>query len=280
MWVKWEGANPTGSMKDRMALSMIEGAERRGDLRPGGHVVEYTGGSTGSSLAMVCAAKGYAARLVTSDSFADEKIHTMRAFGATVEVLPGPGGKISAELIQRMIARARELSAAPDAVWTDQVNNPDNRDGYRGLGQEIVEQTGGELDAFVQCVGTGGSFSGVSEVLKDRVAGVRCVAVEPSTSRALSGGPTGNHSIEGIGMGFVPSIMRIDLADEIVAVPSEDAATTARALAEQEGLFAGTSSGANVLAALQIARRLGAGGRVVTVLIDSGLKYLAGDLFR
>jgi cysteine synthase A len=280
VWVKLEGANPTGSMKDRMALSMVEGAERRGDLRPGGTVVEYTGGSTGSSLALVCAARGYRARFVSSDAFAEEKLRTMRAFGAEVEVIPSENRKITPELIQALIARARELAAAPDTVWTDQFNNPDNPAGYRRMGEEIVEATGGRLDAFVMGAGTGGCFSGNAEVLKDRVPGVRCVAFEPAASPALSGsGPLGGHRIEGTGPGFVSAVTRTDLIDQIVAVTDGDAYGTARRLALAEGIWGGISSGANVWAALRIARELGPGGRVVTVICDSGLKYLVGDLF-
>lgn len=280
VWVKWEGANPTGSMKDRMALSMVEGAEKRGDLRPGDRIVEYTGGSTGSSLAMVCAVKGYRAHFVSSDAIADEKLQTMRAFGAALEVLPSEGRKITPDLIQRMIARAKELSEEPDTHWTDQINNPDNRAGYRAMGAEIVAQTDGRVDAFVMAVGTGGCFSGNAEVLKDRLDGVRCVAVEPATSRGLSRGPVGAHRIEGIGIGYVPSILRMDLVDEVLAVSDEDAFASARALARLDGLFAGTSSGANVHAALRVAKELGPGHRVVTIAVDSGLKYLRGDLFR
>ena len=280
VWVKWEGANPTGSMKDRMALSMVDGAEKRGDLSPGDRIVEYTGGSTGSSLAMVCAVKGYRAHFVSSDAIADEKLQTMRAFGAALEVLRSDGGKITPALIQRMIARAKELSEEPDTHWTDQINNPDNRAGYRAMGAEIIAQTDGRVDAFVMAVGTGGCFSGNAEFLKDRLDGVRCVAVEPATSRGLSGGPVGAHRIEGIGIGYVPSILRMDLVDEVLAVSDEDAFATARALARLDGLFAGTSSGANVHAALRVAKELGPGHRVVTIAVDSGLKYLQGDLFR
>lgn len=279
VWVKWEGANPTGSMKDRMALSMVEGAERRGELRPGGRVVEYTGGSTGSSLAFVCAAKGYRARFVSSDAFAEEKLRTMRAFGAVVEIIPSVGGMITPELVRAMIERARVLSREPDTFWTDQLNNPDNRAGYHPMGEEILEALDGELDAFVAAAGTGGVFSGNAEVLKAHDASVRCVAVEPAASRHLSGGPTGGHRIEGTGPGFIPKGMRTDLIDEIIAVSDGDAYDEARRLATVEGLFAGISSGANVLAALQVARRLGPDHRVVTVAVDSGLKYLAGDLF-
>jgi len=278
VWVKLEGANPTGSMKDRMALSMIEGAEKRGQLKPGYRVVEYTGGSTGSSLAMVCAAKAYRAHFVSSDAFSEEKLRTMRAFGATLEVLPSKDRKITPDLVQAMISRARDLAKEPNTFWTDQLNNPDNKAGYHKMAEEILHNLG-QVDAFVMAGGTGGSFSGNAEVLKERLKGVRCVAVEPATSRHLSGGSLGGHRIEGIGPGFIPKIMRMDLVDEIVAVTNEDAYRTAQDLARTEGVFGGISSGANVFAARQIARRLGPGKRVVTVIVDSGLKYLQGDLF-
>jgi cysteine synthase A len=281
IFVKWEGANPTGSMKDRMALSMIEGAEARGALRPGGRVVDYTGGSTGSSLAMVCAAKGYRARFVSSDAFAEEKLQTMRAFGADVEVIPSVNRKVTPELIQAGLKRVRELVAEPGTFWTDQFNNPDNRAGYGPMAREVLKALDGRLDAFVMGVGTGGCFSGNAEVYKQQVPGVHCIAIEPATSRALSGqGPYGGHRLEGMGAGFVPSICRLDLADEIVAVTDEDALATGRRLAREEGIFGGITSGANVWAALQCARRLGPGHRVVTVICDSGLKYLQGELFR
>jgi cysteine synthase A len=281
IWVKWEGANPTGSMKDRMALSMVQGAVARGQLKPGGRVVEYTGGSTGSSLAMVCAALGYRAHFVSSDAFAEEKLQTMRAFGAHLDVLPSDGHKITPPLIQALIARARELSTEPNTFWTDQFNNPDNPAGYRSMAEEIVAALGGRLDEFVMMVGTAGCFSGNAVVLKDRVPGVRCVAGEPATSPALSStGPFTGHRIEGTGPGFAPANFRRDLADAIVAVSDDDAYATARRLAREEGIFGGISSGANVWIALQRARALSAGARIVTTVCDSGLKYLRGDLYR
>ena len=281
IYVKYEGANATGSMKDRMALSMIEGAERRGQLKPGGRVVDYTGGSTGSSLAMVCATKGYKAHFVSSDAFAEEKLQTMRAFGATLEIFPSDNRKITAALIDAMVARARELSTEPNTFWTDQFNNVDNRAAYHQMAREILAVLGNDIDEFIMGVGTGGCFSGNSEVLKQEVPGIRCVAIEPMHVRALSGGEkTGTHKLEGIGAGFVPSICRLDLADEIVAVSDEDAYQTARKLARVEGIFGGTTSGANVWVALQRARSLGAGKMIVTVICDSGLKYLNGDLYK
>lgn len=281
VYVKYEGGNPTGSIKDRMALAMIEGAERRGALKPGGRVVEYTGGSTGSSLAMVCAVKGYRAHFVSSDAFSKEKLNTMRAFGAELEIFPSEGGRITARLIDSMIARARALSQEPGNFWTDQFNNVDNRNAYHEMGREILQALDNKVDMFLMGVGTGGTFSGNAEALKQANPEVRCIAIEPLHVRALSGGDTtGAHRLEGMGAGFVPSIFRADLADEIMAVSDEDAYATARLLARTEGLFGGATGGANVWAALQCAKTAGPGKNIVTVLPDSGLKYLNGALYR
>ena len=280
IYVKYECGNPTGSMKDRMALAMIEGAERRGELGPGGRVVEYTGGSTGASLAMVCATRGYRAHFVSSDAFSDEKLRTMKAFGAELEILPSENGLITAKLIDDMIARAKELSRAPGTYWTDQINNPDNRSAYHRMAREILDELGGEVDEFITGVGTGGCISGNAEVLKQEIPGVRCIAIEPQSVRFLSGGDiSGTHRLEGIGLGFIPSILRMDLLDEILSVSDADAYETARKLAAMEGIFGGATSGANVWAAIQRARILGPGKKIVTVIIDSGLRYLNGDLY-
>jgi cysteine synthase A len=281
IFVKYEGGNPTGSMKDRMALSMIEGAERRGQLKPGGTVMDYTGGSTGSSLAMVCATKGYHAYFVSSDAFAEEKLQTMRAFGAELEIFPSETGKITAKLIDSMVARAKELSVQPNTFWTDQFNNVDNRNAYHNMAREIIDVLGNSIDEFIMGVGTGGCFSGNAEVFKKEIPNIRCIPIEPLNVRSLSGGDiSGTHKLEGIGAGFVPSICRLDLADEIMPVSDEDARDTARRLARTEGIFGGITSGANVWAAIQRARIIGAGKRIVTVIVDSGLKYLHGDLYR
>jgi cysteine synthase len=279
LWAKWEGANPTGSMKDRMAAGMVAYGEETGALRPGMRVVEYTGGSTGSSLAMVCAARDYRAHLVTADCFAREKIQTMRAFGAEVEVFESDGGKVTPELFDRFKARIAELAEDSDTWWAEQCVNPGNGSAYRALGQEILDGLDGRVDGFVMGVGTGGCFSGVAEVLKSHDPSVRCVAVEPAASRNLSGGSLGGHRLEGIGVGFLPPGARLDLADEIASVADADAFTAARQLARREGLFAGQTSGANLVAAGRLATQLGSGRRVVTILVDTGLKYLAGDLF-
>jgi cysteine synthase A len=281
IYVKYEGANPTGSMKDRMALAMIEGAERRGQLKAGGTVVDYTGGSTGSSVAMICATKGYKARFVTSDAFSQEKLQTMRAFGAELEIFPSENGKITAALIDSMVKRARELSDQPNTFWTDQFNNVDNRNAYHDMAREIIGVLGNDIDEFIQGVGTGGSFSGNAEIFKSEIDGIKCIAIEPDQVRALSGGTiSGSHKLEGIGSGFIPKITRLDLADEIMQVTDQDAIDTARRLAREEGIFGGTTSGANVWAAIQRAKKIGPGKKIVTIIVDSGLKYLNGDLYR
>ncbi|MGA7836904.1 MAG: cysteine synthase family protein [Ignavibacteriaceae bacterium] len=281
IYVKYEGANPTGSMKDRMALSMVEGAERRGDIKKGGTIVDYTGGSTGSSLAMVCATKRYNAHFFSSDAFAEEKIQTMRAFGAKVEILKSENGLITAKLIDTLVERAKEASKKPNTFWTDQFNNVDNRNAYHKMAEEIIDALGNDIDEFVMGVGTGGCFSGNSEIFKEKSPGIKCTVIEPFYVRSLSGGDTsGTHKLEGIGAGFVPSICRLDLADEIVAVSDEDAYETARRLAREEGILGGTTSGANVWASIQKAKKLGKGKKIVTIICDSGLKYLDGDLYR
>jgi cysteine synthase A len=281
IYVKYEGGNPTGSMKDRMALSMIEGAERRGELRQGGKVVEYTGGSTGASLAMVCANKGYRAHFISSDAFAEEKLQTMRVFGAELELIPSDQGKITAKLIDDMIERARELSREPNTFWTDQINNVDNRNAYHQMAREIIDELGTGIDEFITGVGTGACFSGNAEVFKKEIPHIECTAIEPLHVRFLSGGNTsGTHRLEGIGLGFIPSIYRADLQDRIIAVSDEDAYKTARILATREGIWGGITSGANVWGALRRAKELGPGKRIVTVIIDTGLRYLFGDLYR
>jgi cysteine synthase A len=278
--VKVEGQNPTGSMKDRMARAMIAGAERDGRLRPGGTVVEYTGGSTGASLALVCAARGYRLRIVTSDAFSEDKLTQMAALGAELTLVPSEGGLITKRLILDMIDAARALSREPDTYWTDQLNNTDSIAGYHGMGEEIWTQTGGEVDAFVQSIGTAASIRGVAAVLKHCRPGVRVVAVEPGESAVLSGGPPGAHKIEGIGIGYTPPMWDPGAVDQVVSVTTAEAEAMARRLAREEGLFAGTSSGANVVAAIRIGRALGPAARVATLLVDSGLKYLSTDVYR
>ncbi|MBA4137293.1 MAG: cysteine synthase [Opitutus sp.] len=280
IFVKLEWENPTGSMKDRMARAVIERAEADGRLRPGGTVVEYTGGSTGTSLALVCAAKGYRIRIVTSEAFSQEKRDHMAALGAELTLVPSEGGRTTKKLILDMIERARELSREPNTFWTDQLNNADTITGYYALAEEIWTQMDGRVDAFVHSVGTGASSRGVATVLKQRNARVRTAVVEPAESAVLSGGQPGPHKIEGVGIGYLPPLWEPSVIDEIIPVSTDDAKAMARRLARDEGLFAGTSSGANVVAAIRLAQRLGPGARVVTLLCDSGLKYLSTDVYR
>lgn len=278
--VKVEGENPTGSMKDRMAQAMIGRAEHDGRLRPGDAIVEYTGGSTGASLALVCAAKGYRLRIVTSNAFSEEKLTQMAAFGAELTLIESEGGLITKKLILAMIEAAKEISRQPGTYWTDQLNNADSIAGYHPMGEEIWNQTSGRVDAFVQSVGTSASLRGVATVLRDRNPGVKIIAVEPGESAVLSGGQPGAHRIEGIGIGYAPPLWDASLVDEIVPVPTADAQTMARRLAREEGLFAGTSSGANVIAAIRVGQRLGPSATIATLLVDSGLKYLSTDVYR
>jgi cysteine synthase A len=276
---KLEWANPTGSMKDRMALAAIQRAEARGELSPGDTVVEYTAGTTGISLALVCAAKGYRLHVVFSDAFSDEKRRTMEAFGAIVEDVPSDQRRITEQLIRAMIARAGELSQQPSYWACDQLNNRDAITGYFAMGHEIWQQSYGQVDAFVQSVGTAHSIHGASRALRAHRPTVQVIAVEPAESAVLSGGASGSHRIEGIGIGFLPPLWEPEQVDAIEGVPSEDARAMSRRLAREEGIFAGTSSGGNVVAALRVAERLGPDATVVTVIVDSGSRYLSTGLF-
>jgi cysteine synthase A len=280
VFVKLEWENPTGSLKDRMANAVISRAEEDGRLKPGDTVVEYTGGSTGASLAMVCAAKGYKLHIVTSDAFSQDKLDQMEALGAQLTLVRSEGGLTTRKLILDMIEVARELSKAPHTYWTDQLNNHDSIAGYHSLGEEIWRDTNGEVDAFVHCVGTAASSRGIATVLKRYKPSVRIVAVEPAESSVLLGGQPGPHKIEGVGIGYTPPLWSSTLVDEILPVKTDDAKAMARRIAREEALFAGTSSGANVVAAIEVAARLGPGARVVTLMADSGLKYLNTDVFR
>jgi cysteine synthase len=278
--VKLEYYNPTGSYKDRMALTMIERAEARGDLRPGMTVVEYTGGSTGSSLAFVCAVKGYHFKVVSSDAFSREKLQTMRAFGADVIVVPSEGGQITPDLIPRMVETARDLAQSADVYWTDQFNSTDSLVGYEGIGRELLRQVDGPIHAFCGSVGTGAMLVGVSRVLRAAGSAARIVALEPASSAVISTGRPGTHHIEGTGAGFVPPLLTPSEYDEARGIDESEARAMARRLAREEGIFAGTSTGLNVVGALALAKELGAGKTVTTVAVDSGLKYLAGDLYQ
>lgn len=279
VFLKLESHNPTGSMKDRMARAVVESARASGRLSPTGRVIEYTGGSTGTSLAFVCAALGVPLTVVTSDAFSREKRDHMRALGATVIEVPSDGGKTTRELIQRMIATAQDLARAPDVFYADQFNNLDAAGGYGPMAREILQQLDGPLDAFVQSVGTAQCILGVEQVLRAESPSTRIVAVEPAESPVLSGGAPGSHKIEGVGPGFVAPRWRPDLADEILTVSTAEAREMTRRLAREEGVFAGTSTGANVVAALRVAERLDAGQMVVTIACDTGLKYLTTDVY-
>jgi cysteine synthase len=278
--VKLEWENPTGSMKDRMARAVIARAEEDGRLRPGDTVVEYTGGSTGTALALVCAAKGYRLRIVTSDAFSQEKRDHMAALGAELTLVPSEGGFATRKLFLDMIEAARKLSREPHTYWIDQLSNQDSVAGYYSLGEEIWNQTKGKIDAFVHCVGTAASSRGVATVLKRYKASIEIIAVEPEESSVLSGRPAGAHRIEGIGIGRTPPLWDATLVGGVVPVRTEEAEDMARRLAREEALFAGTSSGANVVAAIRVAQRLGPGAKVVTLMVDSGLKYLSTDVYR
>ncbi len=277
--VKLEWENPTGSMKDRMADAVITRAAADGRLPPGGTVVEYTGGSTGASLALMCAARGYRIKIVSSDAFSREKLDQMTALGAELTLVPSEGGRTTKKLILDMIEVARRMSREPGTYWTDQLNNVDSITGYFQLGEEIWRQTNGLVDAFVHCVGTAASSRGVATTLKRHKPLVRIAVVEPAESQVLGGGQPGPHKIEGVGIGYVPPLFDPSVVDEVIAIATDDAKDMTRRLAREEGLFAGTSSGANVLAAIRLGLALGPGATVVTLMADSGLKYLNTDVY-
>lgn len=279
VWVKWEGGNPTGSMKDRMAVSVVEHAEADGALAPGQRVVELTGGSTGSSLALVCGVKGYPLSIVTADCFAEEKIRAMRALGADVEVRATPEGRVYPGLVDDLEGRVTEIIEETGAYYTDQFNNPHVPLGYRGLGEELLEACPGVTD-FVMAVGTGGCAMGTARVLKEHRPAVRVTLVEPAESPVLSGGEPGAHGVEGIALGFEPPLLDASLYDDVAVVPEAAGRVTARELAATEGVFAGASTGLNVEAAVRVARDRGPDAVVVTVAVDTGLKYLDGPLYR
>lgn len=280
LFAKLEWENPTGSMKDRTAQAMIARAEADGRLKPGYTIVEYTGGSTGISLALIAVAKGYKIKIVTSDAFSPEKLKHMAALGAELTLVPSEGGKTTKKLILDMIAKAREMSQEPNTFWTDQLSNEDSITGYYQLGEEIWTQMNGRVDAFVHSVGTAASSRGVATVLKKHNPKIKIVIVEPGESPVLSGGQPGPHKIEGVGIGYTPPLWEPKLVDQIIPVPTEEAKAMARRLAKEEGLFAGTSSGANVIAALTVAQQLGPNANIATLMCDSGLKYLSTDVYR
>jgi cysteine synthase len=272
--LKIESENPTGSMKDRMALAMIAAAEKDGRLKVGGSVVEYTGGSTGVSLALVCAVKRYPLRIVTSDAFAHEKLDHMRILGAQLQIVKSDSGGMTKKLTRDMVEAARVITAETGGFWTDQLKNTDQLAAYHEMADEIWTQTNGKIDGFVQMVGTAASLRGIGERLREHNKEIRIVAVEPAESPVLSGGKPGSHKIDGVGAGFVVPLWRDGIADHIDQVSTEEATAMALRLAREEGLFAGTSTGGNVVAALRLAEQLKSGSTIVTILCDSGMKYL------
>jgi cysteine synthase len=279
LWLKLENRNPTGSMKDRMALAMIEGAERDGLLSPGDTVVEYTGGSTGPALALVCGAKGYRALIVMADCFSEERFQLMRALGAEIDVVPSVEGppRVTAQDAENMVARARELAATSGHYATDQFNNPyiipDHRD---KLGREIWEQTEGRVTAFCHGMGTATSLMGVSNALKPH--GVFIQAHEPAGSAAISGGTKGAFLIQGWS-GIVMPHWNPEKVDHLEPIKDEEAIEMTNRLAREEGIFAGISTGANVVGAHRLAERLGPDAVIVTLAVDTGFKYLSVSPF-
>jgi cysteine synthase A len=272
--LKLESENPTASMKDRMALAMIEAAEADGRLRRGGTVIEYTGGSTGVSLAFVCAVKGYPLQIVTSDAFSREKLDHMQILGAKLQIIPSESGGMTEKLTRDMVEAARVITEKTGGFWTDQLKNTDQLVAYHRLAEEIWSQTGGQIDGFVQSVGTAASLRGTGEMLRRRNPKIKVVAVEPAESAVLSGGKAGSHKIDGIGAGFVVPLWEKNTADQIEQVSTEEATEMAFRLAREEALFAGTSTGCNVIAALRLAEQLGPGATIVTIMCDTGMKYL------
>jgi cysteine synthase A len=273
--LKLESENPTGSMKDRMALAMIEAAEADGRLPPGGSVVEYTGGSTGVSLALICAVKGYPLHIVSSDAFAREKLAHMKVLGATLQIVHSESGGMTAKLTRDMIEAARVIAEESGAFWTDQMKNADQLAAYHTMADEIWTQTDGRVNGFVQSVGTAASLRGVAEGLRQHDERIGIVAVEPAESPVLSGGQPGAHKIDGVGAGFVVPLWQGEGVDRIEQVSTEEAVAMQARLAREEGLFAGTSTGANVIAALRLAEWMDGGATIVTVMCDSGMKYLS-----
>ena len=272
--LKLESENPTGSVKDRMARAMIEAAEHDGRLKPGASVVEYTGGSTGVSLALVCAVKGYPLHIVSSDAFSRDKLDHMRILGGELQIVRSHGGGMTGKLTRDMVEAARVIQEKTGAFWTDQLKNTDQLAAYHQMAEEIWTQTGGQIDGFVQSVGTAATVRGIAEGLRRHKTGIRIVAVEPAESAVLSGGPSGSHKMDGIGAGFVVPLWQPGIVDQMDKAFTEEANDMAFRLAREEGLFAGSSTGANVIAALRLAEQLGPGATVVTVMCDTGMKYL------
>ena len=279
VYVKLEANNPTGSKKDRMALAMIESAEKRGILKRGMSVVEYSGGSTGAGLALVCGIKGYRFRLITADVFGKEKIGLMKSLGADLEIIESHNGKITKELINKMISRASEISNEPGTFFTDQLNNSDVIEGFVPLGDEILQQLDKDVDAVCDTIGTAGTLMGIAKSFKSVGSNCKIIALEPASSPILSKGIKGAHNVEGVGLGFIPAIYNSKYVDNVITIEESTARKTCRDLAIREGIFCGTSSGMNVAGALQLSKDLGPKSRVVAVVCDTGLKYLSDGLF-
>jgi cysteine synthase A len=279
VYVKLESLNPTGSYKDRMAAAIIHGAENRGDLHNAITVIECTAGSTGTSLAFVCALKGYPLKIITSDAFAPEKLRAMKVFGATLEIVSAPGGKITPDLIPQMMKKVQDLSLSREYYWTRQFENIDSLSGYEAMGAEIIKQFSGSVDAFCTAVGTAGMYVGVTKTLREVNENTLTFIVEPSSSPLIAKGIKGTHSIDGISVGFVPPLLKHSKYNEVLLIDESEARLIARRLAKEEGIFAGTSTGLNVAAALQLAKKLGKGKNVLTVACDSGMKYINTGLF-
>ena len=275
VWAKLGFFNPSASIKDRICLAMIEAAERDGIIKPGATIVEPTSGNTGIGLAMVAAVKGYKLILTMPDSASPERRRLLEVFGAEMILTPG------AEGMEGATRRAESLiSENSDYFMPQQFNNPANPEIHRRTtAQELLKQVGKDIDAFVCGVGTGGTITGVGEVLKGHNPRVKIIAVEPASSPVISGGRAGQHGIQGIGAGFIPRVLNRSILDEVVKVSDEEAAVTARRLAREEGLFVGISSGAATFAALRVARRLRKGKKVLVILPDTGARYLSTGLF-
>ncbi|CAM3913795.1 cysteine synthase A [Alicyclobacillus pomorum] len=275
VFVKLEWFNPGGSVKDRIALSMIEAAEREGKLKPGDTIVEPTSGNTGIGLALVAAAKGYKVVLTMPETMSQERRSLLKAYGAELVLTPGADGMRGA------VEKARELQEKYGYFMAQQFDNPANPEIHeRTTGVEIVKQVDGKLDAFIAGVGTGGTLTGVGRVLRREIPNCKLIAVEPAASPILSGGKPGPHKIQGIGANFIPSILDTNLYDEVRTVENETAFEVARRLAREEGLLVGISTGANVHIALQVAKELGKGHRVLTVSPSNGERYLSTPLFQ
>lgn len=279
IYVKLEYINPTGSYKDRMAQAIIDTAEKKGDLRKGMTVVECTAGGTGVSLAFICSIKGYRFKVISSDAFAKEKLQAMRIFGAELELVPSEGGKITPDLIPRMIGMVQEMGKADDVYWTEQFNNVDALEGYKKMGQEMLQQVNSAIDVFCAAVGTAGMLAGVSTTLKKANPSTKVIVLEPASSPIVSTGIKGSHTIDGISVGFVPPLLQKAMYDEVQTIDEAEARATAKLLVQKEGILAGTSTGLNVAAAIKIGKNLGPNYNVVTVACDSGLKYINSGLF-